>query len=490
MRRRHCLELSLLAPFAGMAACGGQTPADINVGIATAPGTLDPFRCADAAADRLMRLRYERLVDFDQRFLPVPGMAGWEVLDPLHYRFRLRDSRRAFPDGRLPDADDVVASLRELRFGAQPSLHQGTLAGILAIDRVDALTVDIRLAAPDLLFPGRLSLPVVPAALAADTLARAGPQAGSGPFRLLGGDPQRALLLERRADGARFALVVVADPTVRALKLAHGELDFIQGDLPAELLGWLRGRAGLRVLARPGTTVAYIGFNLRDPRTADPGLRRAFAHGLDRQAIIGHLLAGAARPAASILTPAHWAGLPAGQEAAFDPALARAALPAAASEPLVLRTSTDPARVRIATVFQHQLAALGLDLRLQSNEWGTFFGDVRAGRFQCYSLAWVGLTLPDAFRHIFHSEALPPAGANRGAFADAQCDALIEAALGADTLAGQARHWHALQRRLLELLPCVPLWFEDVVCALGDRMASYAPRADGAWDGLAEAVIA
>ncbi len=101
------------------------------------------------------------------------------------------------------------------------------------------------------------------------------------------------------------------------------------------------------------------------------------------------------------------------------------------------KTSTDPVRVRIATVIQQQLAEVGIDMRLSSYDWGTFFGDIKAGRFQMYSLAWVGIKTPDIFRYAFHSSSLPPEGANRGRLASAAVDRLIEAAEQGATLEAQ-----------------------------------------------------
>ena len=76
-------------------------------------------------------------------------------------------------------------------------------------------------------------------------------------------------MLERLADRQLFALVPVADPTMRTLKLLRGEADMLQNDLPSELFAYLDQRPGLQLREHPGTTFAYIGFNLADPVLAD-----------------------------------------------------------------------------------------------------------------------------------------------------------------------------------------------------------------------------
>ncbi|MGB5339316.1 MAG: ABC transporter substrate-binding protein, partial [Gammaproteobacteria bacterium] len=210
---------------------------------------------------------------------------------------------------------------------------------------------------------------------------------------------------------------------------------------------------------------------------------------IDRLAIIRYVLGAAARPAAALLPPDHWAGNPALAAPGFDPARARALLAAAgydAGQPLTLqyKTSTDPVRIRIATVIQQQLAAVGIDLQLLSYDWGTFYGDIKAGRFQMYSLAWVGIKTPDIFRYAFYSNSLPPEGANRGRLADARVDQLIDAAEQAATLDMQGESYRQVQARLLELLPYIPLWYEDHVVAMRDTISGYRLALDGNYDGL------
>jgi peptide/nickel transport system substrate-binding protein len=125
-----------------------------------------------------------------------------------------------------------------------------------------------------------------------------------------------------------------------------------------------------------------------------------------------------------------------------------------------------------------------MDMKLSSYDWGTFYGDIKAGRFQLYSLAWVGIKTPDIFRYAFHSDSLPPEGANRGRLKDAVVDRLIESAEQAESLDAQAQAWRRVQARLLEELPYVPLWYEDHVYAAGKQIEGYRLGLDGNYDSL------
>ncbi len=153
---------------------------------------------------------------------------------------------------------------------------------------------------------------------------------------------------------------------------------------------------------------------------------------------------------------------------------------------LSYKTSTDPVRVRIATVIQQQLHDVGIDMKLQSFDWGTFYGDIKAGHFQMYSLAWVGIKTPDIFRYAFHSTSLPPEGANRGHLSSPEIDALIATAEQGTTLEEQALAYRQVQASLLQQLAYIPLWYEDHVFAARQDISGYRLSHDGNYDALRE----
>ena len=117
-----------------LAGCAQPAPEGLRMALASMPGNLDPRYATDAASSRLGRLLYAALTDFDDASRPVPALADWESLSPSRYRFRLRPGRAAFPDGRLPDAEDVAATYRSILDPTTGSPHRGTLAHIAAIE--------------------------------------------------------------------------------------------------------------------------------------------------------------------------------------------------------------------------------------------------------------------------------------------------------------------------------------------------------------------
>jgi peptide/nickel transport system substrate-binding protein len=485
MKARYLLVGMLLL----VSACTGPPDDVIRFGLASGPANLDPRYATDATSARINRLIYQRLVDFDEQVRPVPALASWEKITPLQYRFHLKPDRPAFHDGTPLTAVDVAATYQSILDPANASAHASSLRLIEDIVVIDAGTLDFYINRPDPLFPGYLVIGIVPAAAIDSGYPLHKTPLGSGPFRFSNWDDPGRLQLVRSHDEQVFEFIRIGDPTVRVLKLLRREVDLLQNDLPAELLGYLSEQEDIRVQFGPGSNFSYLGFNLDDPVTGNILIRKAIAHAIDREAIMQHLLGNAAHPAAALLQPGHWAGSPALQPLAYDPAQARALLNQAGFDednPLVLhyKTSTDPLRIRIATVIQQQLLDAGMQMKLSSYDWGTFYGDIKAGRFQMYSLAWVGIKTPDIFRYAFHSESLPPEGANRGHLNDPAIDRLIETAERGKTLDQQAQSWREVQARLLEVLPYVPLWYEDHVYAAGKYIQGYRLSRDGNYDSL------
>lgn len=473
-----------------LAGCSAEAPDEtLRVGLASAPRNLDPRFATDATSERINRLLYRRLVDFNEQSLPVPSMASWVRLSPTRYRFTLGGEGRTFSDGTRLTSADVEATYASILNPANASPHRSLLSMIQDIRTDGRDSLDFRIFEPDPLFPAYLGIGILPAKLIRRGHAFHRDPVGSGPFRFLDWPESGRLRLERRRDGRRFELLTVKDPNVRVMKLLRGEIQMLQNDLSPELVDYLRGRGEVRVEDMGGANFSYLGFNLEDPVTGLLAVRSAIAHAIDREAILHYLFRDAARSAEALFPPEHWAGTAELAPYSYDPERARSLLATAGFGPrrplhLVYKTSSDPFRLRLATVVQAQLEQVGIRVEARSYDWGTFYGDIKAGRFQLYSLSWVGIRTPDIFRYVFHSKSVPPDGANRGRYRSTEADRLIESARAEQDLDRQAGLYRELQALLLEELPYVPLWYEDQVYAGRTEVEGYRLAADGNYDGL------
>lgn len=479
-----CMSLLLLS-------CGAPPDDALRFGLASAPVSLDPRFATDATSARINRLLYRQLVDFDDSFRPVPSLASWKIISPTHYRFTLKAEGREFHDRTVLEAQDVKATYDYVLDTANGSPHRTSLALIKEIKVRDRDTVDFYLRREDPLFPGYLVIGIVPASKVSAGLRLDRSPVGSGPFRFVAWPNDGELYLRRIQDGQALKFLHVPDSTVRVLKLLRGEIHMLQNDLPRELVRYLQQQDGITVSQRQGNNFSYIGFNMQDPALEKQQVRQAIAHAIDRGEIVQNLFGGETRLANALLPPSHWAGNPDLQGYEFNPDKARRLLAAAGfgkHQPLTLtyKTSSDPFRIRIATIIQHQLARVGIDVELRTYDWATFYGDIKAGRFQLYSLSWVGIKSPDIFEYVFHSNSVPPTGANRGRYNNAAVDRLIERAGTTSNMDKRAALYRELQAELLQSLPYVPLWYEEHFFVSRRGIEGYSIAADGNYDGLVE----
>lgn len=485
MSIRLLIRILLLLLLAG---CSRPEQADIAFGVQQLPLNFDPRKATDAASERVNHLLYQGLVRFDEARKPQPDLADWERPEPALYRFRLRGNPR-FDHGAPVTMRDAAATLRWILEPTNNSPHRSTLEIIDSIEVHDDRSLTFRLKRADPHFPSYLATGILPEKHIHDTHDFSTEPLGSGPFRLLSRDAGR-VMLQRKSDMESVSLVLVRDPSVRVLKLLRGEIDLLQNDLPPSLVDYLAKQDKVELMTEPGSNFTYLGFNLEDPVTGDIRIRRAVAHAIDRDAILEYVFRNRSRPAAGLFPPEHWLGIDNSNGLKYDPDQARkllrdAGYGAGKQLELTWKTSSDSFRLRLATIMQQQLADVGISVKIKSYDFGTFFGDIKSGNFQLYSLTWVGLKTPDTFRYIFHSDSIPPAGANRGRLQSPVVDRLIESAEKEESIDAQIPLYRQLQQELLRELPYVPLWYEDQVAAFRpDRITGYTLRQDGNYDGL------
>lgn len=456
---------------------------EIVFAISQAPLNLDPRYATDAASERLNRLIYQSLVDFDAHTKPQASVASWQQLSPLSYRFTLSEQRRLFyypasaehkAKARKLTAYDVKATYDSIT-ALSDSPHSAEFSNLKNIVVANERTVLFYLNAPDRHFPAKLLLGILPAELVESQHDFARLPVGSGPLVLL--DSQNKWRLQRLDDGQLISLIEVKDPTVRMLKLLHAEVDLIQGDLPPESVRYLQAKPGLIVKTAVGVNFSYLGLNTQDPQLKKLKVRQALAHAIDRQAIIDKAMLQHSRLGGAILPPEHYAQQQILPAYAYDPALAKRLLQeAGVSLPLklVYKTSTDAQRLRLATIMQAQMRLAGIDLEIRSLDWATFFAEIKQGNFQLYGLTWVGVKTPEIYAQAFASDSVPPKGFNRGRYQDAELDRLLS-----------TDDWQAVTQRVHQQLPYIPLWYEGQFAAMQKGIQNYSPKADGNWDDLA-----
>jgi peptide/nickel transport system substrate-binding protein len=497
--------LVLLAALLLPLGCSGGKKADtpppsLQVGLESAPKTLDPRFATDAAGMRITQhLLFDTLVQLGPDLTIAPALAErWEVEDPTTYTFHL-SSKAVFHDGEPLTSADVVFTFEHLMAEETKSpFGPGYRGKIKTVEAVDDHTVRFRLHEPTASFLTSVIIPILPQHLVTrlketDEVAFGARPVGSGPFKFVSQSPTEIVVAANEAyfggapKLARVVFKIIKDDNTRFLKLQKGELDLLINALPAGRVAAVK-EAPLKetyaVIESPGIAYTYLGFNLTAPEVQDLRVRQAIAHAIDVEEIIRFRLEGHAAPATGLLSPVNWFHSLPGQAYAYDPAKATALLEAAGHKDpdgdgpqtriqLELKTSNNAQVTGIARIIQAQLAKVGIGLALKSYEWGTFYGDIKSGNFQLTSMRWVGVTEPDFYYDIYHSSQIPPAGRNRGRYRSAEMDRLV--AEGRVTTDPEARKqiYAQVQDLAAKELPYISLWHPNNISVVHQRVQGY-----------------
>jgi peptide/nickel transport system substrate-binding protein len=473
--------------------------------IESSPTNLDPRVGVDAQSERIDNLIFDDLLSRGDNLDVAPGLAErWEIPDPLTYVFHLHHGVK-FHDGRPLTSRDVKWTFDSLLQGKVRSTKAAVYRFVDHIDTPDEYTVTFHMKEPSATLLWNLSDGAVGVVPYGSGNEMTGHPIGSGPFTFVSAETDKEVVLERNGDYwgkkaklARVRFAVVPDATTRALELRKGSADATINALTPDTVLALEHEPSLAVERAPGTVLAYLGFNLRDPVLKDARVRQAIAYALDRRPMIEYLWRGEAQPARSILPPQSWAYNGNVPPYEHDPETARALLDAAGYRAvngvrfhIAMKTSTDENTRLMVAVMQQQLRDVGIVLDIRSFEFATFFSDVTHGAFEMYGLRWIGGNEdPDIFEYAFHSAKFPPNGANRGFYSNPKVDALIDQARREVDPKLRKPTYAEIQRILAEELPYIDLWYLDNVLVHNKRVRNLQLNPAGNYDFLRTAELA
>ena len=462
-------------------------PNTVTVAIESSPTNLDPRVGVDAQSERIDELMFDPLVKKDAHFNLQPDLAtSWDTPNPLTYIFHLRTGVK-FQNGQPFTARDVKWTLDSMLDHSILTSKYQAYRNVASIETPDPRTVVIHMKQPDAALLWSLSdgaLGIVPYGSGSDFQQH---PIGTGPFRFVSQELDKEVVLERNPLSwqavpkiSRLRFEVIPDQMTRALALRKGSADVASNALSPDMIWSMRNDKSLSVAESPGTIVQYLTFNLRDPHLRDSRVREAIAYAVNRPLIISTLLRGMARPADSLLPPNHWAYTDDVTRYDYNPQHAKQLLDDAGYKPgpngirfhLTMKTSNDGGARELAMTLQQQLRTVGIALDVRSFEFATFYADISHGSFGMYSLRWIGGNEdPDIFHYAFASESVPPHGANRGDYFNAQVDQLLRTAASESDQSKRRVLYVQVQQILAKEMPSLPLWFLDSVVIYNRRIS-------------------
>ena len=496
-----------------------QAGGTVVIGIGSEPDVLNSLTRTSAVAGQVLSLMQAGLAEMGEDLQWQPMIADrWELApDSLAITFHLRPwalVRRRAVDG--------AGRGRQLRVahrpaGRQPARRPGRRRSSTprrSIRRRSATSSADRLARPlDSTVHSLLPWHVVRGSRSGrDRDLAAQPRAARlGTVQLQSWEHNRQLVLVpnpryplRAPWLERVVLRIMPDETARMLALEMGDVDVVTG-LNPDAARRLAGNPEIVIHEVPGRTIAYVLWNLRQPQFADPRVRRALSLAIDRDRIVGEILQGQARQAASLLPPAMWnhhrrpgarpsrsrggAAAPArgrlggsgrrrGVRAGRRAAALRVADPRAAV----------PALDEVSVLVRENLREIGVDVTLRRLELAVMTERLRAGEFSACLLEFVG-------EPVGRSVAARPLASDRSLQLRrlCQCDRRFAAGRrGWRSRAASARCplWYRLQEMLAADPPAAVLYYPHSLVGVNARVRGVRPHMLSPYNNLQDWWIA
>lgn len=431
---KFLLWLAVLAfTLHGIAAAqGGEPRAHLRVASAFDPQTMDPQAIALLYHTRVHANLYESLVNRDERYKLEPALAlSWQMTTPTSWRFRLRPGV-VFHDGTPFTADDVVFSIE--RAMAPPSQRAFQLKGVTAVKKLDALTIEFQLEAPDAVLPEKLPFIAMMSKTWSEKhgVQRAqdfnGKQEtfavrnanGTGPYKLERYEPDVRTVLRRHAawwgwadkrsgNVEQVSFITVKSDATRLAALSSGEVDLVL-DPPYQDIARLKADSRLQLLQMPDIGQQYLTFDQsRDELTdsdvkgrnpfKDIRVRKAVYHALNVPLIIDKVLRGQAVPTGALLSTLVDGSPPElDKRLPYDPARARLLL-GEAGYPNGFSVTLDCVNVawreNVCQAVAAMLTQVGIRTTLRSSPSNQFFPKLSQGNASFVEYGWT--PTPDAW---------------------------------------------------------------------------------------------
>ena len=493
--------VALLLGVGALAPVAAQPAGTLVVGLVAEPVNLDPAQVTDLNSNRVGRRIVETLVTFpDESTQVVPGLAeSWAISkDGLKYTFKLRKGV-SFHDGTPLNAEAVKFSIERQIIPEHPFNKLGKypfanyfFGNVKAVEAVHPQTVEFILKEPRASFlavltAGAASI-VSPTAVRKLGVDYPLTPVGTGPFKFVAWDRGQRVVLEKNAGYWKHPVKIdrviyrpIVEGQARLTELLTGALDLIV-DTPPDFVPQLESNPKVMVLKQVGVHVWYLGINNQKKPFDDKRVRQALNYAVNKEALVRDVLKGTGSFSRGPVLPNTWGADAALKAYPYDPErakklLAEAGYPSGFSTTLWVPESGSGMQLPVAmsTVIQSNLKAVGVNVALQTMEWGAYLAKLRTKEQDLFALSWMaGNEDPDLVMYpLLHSSQWTTNGPNRALYKNEKYDELLHQARLTTDQKKRAELYREAQRILVDDAPWVFVDHEIQTAAHAKRVQGF-----------------
>ena len=277
---------------------------EVIIGVSGDTTTFDPHNGSGAAFIRMMKLEHTTLVEEDEATGDlIPGIAtSWELLDPLTWKFTIRDDIK-FHNGTTLTFDDIKFSFDRIDAGTRKDISY-----IDSLEKLDDTTFLIHFNTPFITFPAELTgtgFCIVSKASTDDNVI------GCGAYQLVDYMSGDHFTYERFDDyfkgqpkTKKLTFRIIPEDASRVIALETGEVDAIE-EVAISDRARIAENPDLRLNEAIMNSIIWVALTCREGYpTADVRVRQALAMATNKDEVVAGAYSGKAVAAHSFLCSA------------------------------------------------------------------------------------------------------------------------------------------------------------------------------------------
>ena len=448
--------------------------------------TLDPQDSTEQYSQVVTTQIYDRLVEVDEMTGQlIPGLAEkWERVDDLSLILHLNKEAK-FHNGDPLKASDIKFTLERAKTKSKVAhLYKA----IKNIEIIDDNTVKISTEQPFAPLLNHLSHKSA-AILSEKYYKEVGDKyfekpIGTGPYKFKEWIVGEKIALEAndvyfKGKPAIKNVIIkgIPEENSRVIGLETGEIDIAEGIATIGRKA-IEENKNLTLMENPSTSVAYLGFSLKKPILQDREVRRAISMGINREEIIKGLMFGDVKIANGFLAPAVFGYSKDSKVLEFNKEEAKKIIESKGltGAKLSLVTSNNQLRAQIAEIMQAQLKEIGLDISVQTLEWGAFLTATGNGDLDMFMMGWGPSTYDGDYGLYpnFHSSQFGTNG-NRTFYSNPKVDELLDNAKKEMDVEKRRAMYTEVINIINEDAPVLPLNYSNTIIGVSNNLEGVKP---------------
>lgn len=471
--------------------CGGEKKDEnqkiVNISTGAKPKSLDPAMNNEIPSLQIAKQIFNTLFTLDEDGKIQPELAvSYEYITPKNLEIQLKKGIK-FHNGEELTAEDVVFSLNRMLEKPATKIMLDSVENCEIIDKYK-VRINLNKSSSPLLYT--LSYPLTSILNKKDTLEKndniSVEPVGTGPFKLVDwGSGEKIELVanedyfQGRAKIDKLIFRGIVENTSRLAGLETGELD-IASIAPIDV-NLVNNHKELYSVSYPTTSTEYLAVNNEKYPFNNLDFRKAFHHAIDKQSIVDAVYMGMASPAKSIVNPTVFGSNQNVKGYEYNVEKAKEFLKKSGVEnaKISLISNDNPVRLQAAQIIQANLKEIGIDVVIETLEWGTYLQYTSQGKHDVFIGGWVSGTSDSdiVLFPLLHSTYHGGAG-NKSFYTNKEFDKLVEQGRVEVDLEKRKEAYYKAQEILDAETPIIPLYYKNDNLGLNKKIKNFKSEAN------------